>query len=69
MLRVPELGVKWMEYVKRMKRSTLSLEDATTLACSVDEVNVPFNGGITYVNRVVTILDMTNMAVIRRCKI
>ncbi|XP_064406058.1 uncharacterized protein LOC135351076 [Halichondria panicea] len=55
-----------VEYVKRMKRSTLSLEDATTLACSVDEVNVPFNGGITYVNRVVTILDMTNMAVIRR---
>ncbi|XP_064406055.1 complement receptor type 1-like isoform X3 [Halichondria panicea] len=55
-----------VEYVKRMKRSTLSLEDATTLACSVDEVNVPFNGGITYVNRVVTILDMMNMAVIRR---
>ena len=49
-----------------MKRSTPSLKEATALVCSMDEVNVPFNGGITYIDRVVTIVDMTNMAVIRK---
>ncbi len=48
--------------------STASIVDeAKSLAAgSVDEVNIPFNAGITYINRVVTIVDMDTMNEIRR---
>ncbi len=47
--------------------STASIVDeAKSLAGSVDEVNIPFNAGITYINRVVTIVDMDTMNEIRR---
>ncbi len=46
--------------------STQSLDEAKRLACSVDEVNIPFDAGITYMNRVVSIVDIDTMTVIRR---
>ena len=50
-----------------MRRSApKSVEEAKSLACSVDELNVPFNGGITYTDRVVSIVDRETMSVIRR---
>ena len=53
-----------MEYVHRVRRSTE--EQARSLACSVDDVNIPFDAGITYNNKVVSIVDMATMNVIRR---
>ncbi len=50
-----------MECVHRVRRSTV--DEAKSLACSVDEVNIPFDGEITYINRVV---EMDTMTVIRR---
>ena len=50
-----------------MRRSApKSVEEAKSLACSVDELNVPFNAGITYTDKVVSIINTENMAVIRR---
>ena len=50
-----------------MRRSApKSLEEAVRLACSVDELNVPFNGEVTYTDKVVRIVDRDTMAVIRR---
>ncbi len=42
------------------------VDEAKSLAGSVDEVNIPFDAGITYINRVVSIVDMDTMKVIRR---
>ncbi len=42
------------------------VDEAKSLACSVDEVNIPFNAGITYINGVVSIVDMATMTLIRR---
>ncbi|XP_064386804.1 uncharacterized protein LOC135335283 isoform X4 [Halichondria panicea] len=53
-----------VEYVHRVRRSTE--EQARSLACSVDDVNIPFDAGITYNNKVVSIVDMATMNVIRR---
>ena len=50
-----------------MRRSAPTQEEAVSLACSVDELNVPFDGGITYIDKVVSIVDRDTMAVIRRC--
>ena len=46
--------------------STEELDEARSLARSVDEVNIPFGAGITYINRVVSIVDMNTMTVIRK---
>ncbi len=54
-----------VDYVHRLRRSTE--EEAKSQACSVDEANIPFDAGITYINRVVSIVDMDTMNVIRRC--
>ncbi|XP_064395143.1 uncharacterized protein LOC135342353 [Halichondria panicea] len=53
-----------VEYVHRMRQSVA--DEARSLACSVDDVNIPFDAGITYINRVVSIVDMDTMTVIRR---
>ncbi len=42
------------------------VNEAKSLAGSVDEVNIPFDAGITYINRVVSIVDVDTMKVIRR---
>ncbi len=43
-----------------------TVDEAKSLAGSVDEVNIPFDAGITYINGVVSIVDMKTMKVIRR---
>lgn len=43
-----------------------TLEGARCLACSVDDVNVPFDAGIIYVNKVVSIVNLATMTIIRR---
>ena len=49
-----------------MRRSAVDEAISRSLACSVDEVNIPFDAGITYINRVVSIVDMATKTVIRR---
>ncbi len=46
--------------------SRVTIHEAKSLAGSVDEVNIPFDAGITYINRVVSIVEMDTMRVIRR---
>ena len=41
------------------------VDEAKSLAGSVDEVNIPFNAGITYSNSVVRIVDVDTMNEIR----
>ncbi len=43
-----------------------TVDEAKSLAGSVDEVNIPFDAGITYINKVVSIVDVDTMKVIRR---
>ncbi len=56
--------------LRRLDNGTSStastLDEAKSLACSVDEVNIPFDAGITYMNRVVSIVDIDTMTVVRR---
>ncbi len=47
--------------------ASIIVGEAKSLASSVDEVNIPFDAGITYIDRVVSIVDM-DMKVIRRYK-
>ncbi len=41
------------------------IDEAKRMAGSVDEVNIPFNAGITYSNSVVRIVDVDTMNEIR----
>ncbi len=55
------------ELLRRLNGGTArSIDEAKNLACSVDELNIPFDAGITYVDRVVSIVQMDTMSVIRR---
>ncbi len=55
-----------VEYVHRLRRSAVDEAISRSLACSVDEVNIPFDAGITYIDGVVRIVDINTMRVIRK---